>query len=93
MMRVVNCVIRAFKWSIAVAIAISLTSQTAISDERLKTSGEMPTMEEQITNQACGHILTNVNVWSPDSQWIVFDTRSDPYGDKFDGRHDRSCKC
>jgi hypothetical protein len=43
-------------------------------------------MEEQITNQACGHILTNVNVWSPDSQWIVFDTRSDPFGDKFDGR-------
>src|SRR4051794_25500217 len=46
----------------------------------------MPTMEEQITNQACGHILTNVNVWSPDSDWIVFDTRSDPFGDQFDGR-------
>jgi hypothetical protein len=43
-------------------------------------------MEEQITNQAYGHILTNVNVWSPDSQWIVYDTRSDPFGDKFDGR-------
>jgi hypothetical protein len=63
-----------------------LSSHTAICGERLKTSGEMPTMEEQITNQACGHILTNVNVWSPDSHWIVFDTRSDPYGDKFDGR-------
>jgi Tol biopolymer transport system component len=81
-----HCAIRAFKWSIAVAIAISLTSRTAISDERLKASGEMPTMEEQITDQACGHIVTNVNVWSRDSQWIVFDTRSDPYGDKFDGR-------
>jgi WD40 repeat protein len=69
----------------AVAIAISSTSQTAISGEQPKTSGEMPTMEEQITNQACGHILTNVYVWSPDSQWIVFDTRSDPFGDKFDG--------
>jgi hypothetical protein len=78
-------VLRAFKWCIVVAAAASLASQTAISDERLKTSGETPTMEEQITNQASGHILTNVNVWSPDSQWIVFDTRSDPYGDKFDG--------
>ena len=24
--------------------------------------------------------------WSPDSQWIVYDTRSDAFGDKFDGR-------
>jgi dipeptidyl aminopeptidase/acylaminoacyl peptidase len=30
--------------------------------------------------------LTNVNVWSPDSRWIVYDTRSDPAGEKFDGR-------
>jgi Tol biopolymer transport system component len=40
----------------------------------------------QITDEPRGHILTNVNVWSPDSEWIVYDTRSDPYGDTFDGR-------
>lgn len=30
-------------------------------------------------------ILTNCNVWSPDSEWIVFDTRSDAAGAVFDG--------
>jgi Tol biopolymer transport system component len=39
----------------------------------------------QITDQPTGHILTNTNVWSPDGKWIVYDTRSDPAGEKFDG--------
>lgn len=30
-------------------------------------------------------VLTNCNVWSPDSKWIVFDTRSDAAGSLFDG--------
>jgi len=30
-------------------------------------------------------VLTNCNVWSPDSKWVVFDTRSDPAGSVFDG--------
>ena len=30
-------------------------------------------------------VLTNCNVWSPDSKWIVFDTRSDAAGAVFDG--------
>lgn len=42
--------------------------------------------EVQLTRQPCGHILTNANVWSPDGQWIVYDTRSDPAGTVFDGR-------
>jgi hypothetical protein len=42
-------------------------------------------MERQITSAPCGHILTNTGVWSPSSQWIVFDVRSDPAGDIFDG--------
>jgi len=41
--------------------------------------------EQQITNAHCGHILTNAAVWSPDSGWIVYDTRSDPAGECFDG--------
>jgi Tol biopolymer transport system component len=41
--------------------------------------------ETQLTFGPDGHILTNVNVWSPDSQWIVYDVRSDPAGSVFDG--------
>ncbi len=32
--------------------------------------------ERQITHQACGHMLTNTGVWSPDGQWIVYDVRA-----------------
>jgi hypothetical protein len=39
----------------------------------------------QITTAAHGHILTNYAVWSPDGRRIVYDTRSDPAGDLFDG--------
>lgn len=39
----------------------------------------------QLTNGPGGRILTNANVWSPDSEWIAYDTRSDPSGDTFDG--------
>jgi hypothetical protein len=42
-------------------------------------------MDRQITDRPCGHVLTNANVWSPDGRWIVYDTRSDAAGDKFDG--------
>ena len=45
----------------------------------------MSAKEIQITDRPTGHVLTNTNVWSPDGRWIVYDTRSDPAGDKFDG--------
>jgi WD40 repeat protein len=45
----------------------------------------MTAKEIQITDRPTGHILTNTNVWSPDGRWIVYDTRSDPAGEKFDG--------
>ena len=32
--------------------------------------------ERQITHAAHGHVLTNINVWSPDSRWIVYDVRA-----------------
>ncbi|HOX37667.1 MAG TPA: DUF3748 domain-containing protein [Candidatus Brocadiia bacterium] len=41
--------------------------------------------ERQITTAPHGHILTNVNVWAPDGEWIVYDTRSDQAGAGFDG--------
>jgi hypothetical protein len=41
--------------------------------------------ERQISRGPGGRIVTNTGVWSPDSKWIVYDTRSDPAGEKFDG--------
>jgi hypothetical protein len=42
-------------------------------------------MERQVTFAPHGHILTNCNVWSRDGRRIVYDVRSDPAGDVFDG--------
>ncbi|HEY8505901.1 MAG TPA: hypothetical protein VIL46_15055, partial [Gemmataceae bacterium] len=42
-------------------------------------------MEKQLTSRRHGHILTNAGVWSPDSEWVVYDVRSDPAGTIFDG--------
>jgi len=41
--------------------------------------------ERQVTCAAHGHMLTNSAVWSPDSRWIVYDTRSSLDGSVFDG--------
>ena len=41
--------------------------------------------ERQLTREPHGHILTNAGCWSPDGQWIVFDTRPDKAGEVFDG--------
>lgn len=48
-------------------------------------SSDSPMPERQVTAAAHGHILTNAAVWSPDSRWIVYDTRSSPDGSIFDG--------
>lgn len=42
-------------------------------------------VEKQITHSRTGHILTSTGVWSPDGDWLVYDTRSDPAGEVFDG--------
>lgn len=38
--------------------------------------------ERQLTHRPQGHVLTNVSVWSPEGQWIVYDVRT---GDQFNG--------
>ena len=38
-----------------------------------------------ITHGPGGRILCHASVWSPDSQWLVYDTRSDSAGAVFDG--------
>jgi hypothetical protein len=42
-------------------------------------------MDRQITSRPQGHNLTNTGVWSPDSKWVVFDTRFGEAGSSFDG--------
>jgi hypothetical protein len=42
-------------------------------------------MPERLFDVGGRAILTNAAVWSPDSQWIVFDRRSDEAGANFDG--------
>jgi hypothetical protein len=59
-------------------------SQSLLLNDQVPTAAE--TMAEgQLTFKPGGHILTNVGVWTPDSQWIVYDVRSDPEGAVFDG--------
>ncbi len=48
------------------------------------TSGHAP-RERQLTYAPHGHILTNINIWSPNSRRIVYDARSDADGSRFDG--------
>lgn len=40
----------------------------------------------QLTTTPYGHILTNTACWTRDSEWLVYDTRSDAAGSQFDGR-------
>lgn len=47
----------------ALLFAVSMTTPLAAS-------------ERQLTSEPKAHILTNANVWSSDSQWIVYDTRA-----------------
>ena len=41
------------------------------------------TQAQQVTTAPHGHTLTNINAWSPDSQWLVYDVRR--LGHVFDG--------
>ena len=50
-----------------------------------KSTQECSKVGRQITFAASGHLLTNHAVWSPESRWIVYDTRSTPDGSLFDG--------
>lgn len=48
----------------------------------------VPTGKEmQITSGEDNHILTNINCWSADGRYILFDTRSDLSGSVFDSKN------
>jgi Tol biopolymer transport system component len=42
-------------------------------------------VEKQLTFGPHNRILTNINVWSPDGEWIVYDVRPDAEGSVFEG--------
>ena len=42
-------------------------------------------VERQITHGPGGRILTNTGDWSPDGEWLVYDTRHEGPGDGFNG--------
>lgn len=65
------------------AALVTLISLPAVRNPLPRMSRFRP--ETQLTDGPGGRVLTNVNVWSPDGEWIVYDTRSDPAGDTFDG--------
>lgn len=56
---------------------------TAIAVSVEKPQGVTVKGEKQLTFGARGHQLTNINVWTPDSQWVVYDVR--PHGSSFTG--------
>ncbi len=70
------------RWTIVtIVFATTLCLNECFGVERLNSSP----MDRQITSAAKSHNLTNIGVWSPDSQWIAYDTRLGEKGTMFDG--------
>ena len=70
---------KTYEWLVLVLLP------AAAGSEFVRAAGVMNSSEQQITRQPIGHVLTHIGAWSPDSRWIVYDTRSDPAGTNFDG--------
>jgi hypothetical protein len=47
-----------------------------ISFSMLSSVSLVSAAERQVTFAPHGHLLTNINVWSPDGRWIVYDVRA-----------------
>jgi hypothetical protein len=41
--------------------------------------------EKQLTHGPGGRLVTNIGAWTPDGEWIAYDTRSDRAGEDFNG--------
>src|SRR6266404_6656907 len=61
-----------------------ITKSGAAEPDAGPLTGSLGT-EKQITRGPGGRILTNTGVWSPDGEWLVYDTRGDAAGDGFNG--------
>jgi hypothetical protein len=77
--------LRAIQWRPVVFLL--MTSCSSFRDLPVDATAPLPgSAERQLTTGPGGRILSNTGVWSPDSQWIVYDTRSDSEGAVFDGQ-------
>ena len=76
---------RANPRSVCAAVFIVLALNRILAGAAVPVPISMASQEFQLTHSRSGHILTHTGVWSPDSRWIVYDTRSDPAGSNFDG--------
>ena len=83
---------RTFVQTLSLAFALSfflgpLVAKLVANENSGMTDSNLPfrATDRQLTNAPHGHILTNFRVWSSDGQWIVYDVRSDPAGNVFDG--------
>lgn len=73
----------AMTWAVSGAGGPSTTNWRLKPPQGADVDAVMKT--EAITAGPGGRVLTNCNVWSPDGEWVAFDTRSDAAGDIFDG--------
>ena len=70
-------------WAVAFLV---MTSCSNLSVHRNDAAATAPSgTSHQITQGSGGRVISHAAVWSPDSQWIVYDTRSDGAGAVFDG--------
>lgn len=73
--------LRAIQW-----LPVIFLLMTSCSNPRNNTLDALAAdSERQLTRGPGGRILANTGVWSPDSQWIVYDTRPDSEGAVFRG--------
>jgi hypothetical protein len=72
---------------ICLALAILLPGfySTAVQIPSSSPFSDAVGTERQLTHGPGGRILTNIGVWSPDGKWMVYDTRPDAAGERFEG--------
>src|SRR5688572_25236060 len=67
------------------AMTLIGTDAATVTTDSANLNSPVRRVERRITQGPGGRIITNIGAWSPDSRWIVYDTRSDAAGERFDG--------
>lgn len=69
----------------ALVFVCAISAKAATNQSPLPNLTDRKAMEKQVTRGPGNRILTNTGVWSPDGEWIVYDTRPDAAGLDFTG--------
>lgn len=72
------------KWVLIVSSTVMFSACSTAQKKEQKVQKQSLGEEIQLTNSENGHMLTNRNVFSKDSQWVVYDTR--PIANEFSGK-------